>query len=67
VLTLLLLLAVLPVVVLLVRALRGRTGAVDPTAVRSARAGKRAADQTVIMRQGGQGAGQGGTGGGMGF
>ena len=34
---------------------------------RDARAAKAKADQAVIARQGGQGAGQGGVGGGMGF
>jgi len=66
VLKLLLVLAALAVVLLVVRALRGRTGQIDPTALRSARAAKLVADQAVISRQGGQGAGQGGVGGGMG-
>lgn len=35
--------------------------------VRDAGAAKSAAEQAVITRQGGQGAGQGGVGGGMGF
>ena len=38
----------------------------DAHAVAHARAAKLAADQAVIHRQGGQGAGQGGVGGGMG-
>ena len=57
----LIVLAVLAVVVLLARRLRG-AGSSDP----AVRAQKAAADQAVITRQGGQGMGQGGVGGGMG-
>ena len=60
--------ALIAVVVLLMRALRSRSSASgDPAAHRAARTNKLAADQAIIARQGGQGAGQGGVGGGMGF
>ena len=63
----LVLLALIVVVVLVVRALRARSSySGDPAAHRAARLNKLAADQAVIARQGGQGAGQGGLGGGMG-
>jgi hypothetical protein len=68
VLEVLLLLAVLCVAALVVRALRSRTSSSgDPAAHARARAHKAAAEQAIIGRQGGQGAGQGGVGGGMGF
>ena len=57
----LIVLAVLGLVFLVGRRLRG-PGSTDP----AARAQKLAADAAVISRQGGQGMGQGGFGGGMG-
>jgi len=57
----LIVLAVIALVLLLGRRLRGG-GSSDP----AVRAQKAAADQAVIHRQGGQGMGQGGVGGGMG-
>jgi hypothetical protein len=51
----------------LVRALRSRPVGAHGGAGSEARAAKLAAEQAVIARQGGQGAGQGGVGGGMGF
>jgi hypothetical protein len=63
----LLVIALIVAVVLVARALRSRTSyAGDPAAQRAARLSKQAADQAVIARQGGQGAGQSGFGGGMG-
>ena len=59
---LLVVLALVAVVVLLARRLRG-PGSSSP----EARAHKLAAEQAVIARQGGQGMGQGGVGGGMGI
>ena len=62
------LLAVLVVAVAVVRVLRSRTShAGDPAAHAQAREHKAAAERAIIQRQGGQGAGQGGSGGGMGF
>ena len=64
----LLLLAVLVVAVAVVRVLRSRTShAGDPVAHAQAREHKAAAERAIIARRGGQGAGQGGSGGGMGF
>jgi uncharacterized protein YpmB len=63
---LLVLLAVIAVVVVLARALRSRSGAAHAHDVQESRAAKLAAEQATIARQGGQGMGQGGTGGGMG-
>jgi flagellar biogenesis protein FliO len=64
---LLLVIALIVAVVLVVRTLRSRTSyAGDPSAQRAARLNKLAGDQAGIARQGGQGAGQGGFGGGMG-
>jgi len=68
VLKVLLLLAVLCAIVIVVRTLRSRNShAGDPAAHAQARAHRTAAQQAIISRQGGQGAGQGGVGGGMGF
>ena len=64
---LLLLVAVIAVVLLVVALVRSRGKAQHlHGSTADARAAKAAADQAVIGRQGGQGMGQGGVGGGMG-
>ena len=65
-LTVLLVLLVLGVLVVLGVIATRRRGAAHPGPSSDARAAKLAADQAVIQRQGGQGMGQGGVGGGMG-
>jgi hypothetical protein len=63
----LLLIAIVAVVVVVARVLRSRSHhSDDPAAHRRTHPGKLAADQAVIGRQGGQGAHQGGVGGGFG-
>ena len=64
---LLLLVAIVVLAVVVARAVRSRSGTVDPTALRRSKAEKLAAEQAVITRQGGQGMNQGGSGGGMGL